>query len=150
MSTFIEELQHRRLIQQCSDLETVSRYLDRISISFYLGIDPTASSLHCGHLLPILLAKRLALAGHQALLLIGSGTAKIGDPSGKNEMRQILNVEDISANATAIQKQLRHLFSDCPTPPIFLDNAAWLDSLAYIPFLRDIGRHFFGQPHAWF
>ena len=144
-SKLISELQQRGLIEQCSDLEALTERLNRDTygpLPFYLGIDPTASSLHCGHLLPILLAKRLALQGHQPLLVLGGGTAKIGDPSGKTELRRMMSAEEIQANANAIQKQLEGLFADCPKKPIWLNNAEWLDSLNYIEFLRDIGCHF--------
>ncbi|MEM9424203.1 MAG: tyrosine--tRNA ligase [Spirochaetota bacterium] len=93
----------------------------------------------------MLLAKRLALAGHRPLLLIGSGTAKIGDPSGKTKMRKMLSREDIAANSQAIRGQLEQIFADCPAgsgKPLWLDNAEWLDKLNYIEFLRDIGTHF--------
>ena len=143
MKPLMDELQQRGLVQQCSNLEALSQRLRNGPLSFYLGIDPTAPSLHCGHLLPVLLAKRLALAGHQPLILVGSGTAKIGDPSGKTEMRQMLSKEGIDTNAQAIRRQLEPLFADCENKqPIWLDNADWLDSLNYIEFLRDIGRHF--------
>ena len=144
-SQFISELQQRGLIEQCSDLEALTARMDCEHygpLPFYLGIDPTASSLHCGHLLPILLAKRLALQGHQPLLVVGGGTAKIGDPSGKTELRRMMSTEEIESNANAIQTQLEGLFADCPTKPIWLNNADWLDSLNYIEFLRDIGCHF--------
>ncbi|WGK69307.1 tyrosine--tRNA ligase [Candidatus Haliotispira prima] len=139
-----DELQQRGLIQQCSNLPALTKRLERGSLPFYLGIDPTAPSLHCGHLLPVLLAKRLALSGHRPLMLVGSGTAKIGDPSGKTEMRKMLSKEDIDANAKAIQKQLEMVFADCPedAQPVWLNNADWLDGLNYIEFLRDIGCHF--------
>ena len=144
-SELISELQQRGLIEQCSDLVALTERLDihkHGPLPFYLGIDPTAPSLHCGHLLPIFLAKRLALQGHQLLLVVGGGTAKIGDPSGKTELRRMMSAEEIEANANAIQKQLEGLFADCPTKPIWLNNADWLDQLNYIEFLRDIGCHF--------
>ncbi len=144
-SELLNELRQRGLVQQCSNLAALQERLRRVAygpLPFYLGIDPTAPSLHCGHLLPVLLAKRLALAGHQPLLLLGSGTAKIGDPSGKSEMRQMLSKTDIDTNARAIQRQLEAVFADSPVSPIWLNNADWLDDLNYIKFLRDIGRHF--------
>ena len=142
-SKLINELQQRGLIEQCSDLEALTERMGKYDpLPFYLGIDPTAPSLHCGHLLPILLAKRLALQGHQPLLVLGGGTAKIGDPSGKTELRRMMSAKEIEINANAIQKQLEGLFADCPTKPIWLNNAEWLDSLNYIEFLRDIGCHF--------
>ncbi len=141
MTELIDELQQRGLIQQCSNLEAVNQMLE-YGLPFYLGIDPTYPSLHCGHLLPVLLAKRFAFAGHQPLLVLGSGTAKIGDPSGKTKMRKMLSAEDIATNAQAIRKQLEQVFADCDTKPIWLDNIDWLDNLNYIEFLRDIGFHF--------
>ena len=145
MNPILTELQQRGLIQQCSDLNALSERLDADKygpLPFYLGIDPTAASLHCGHMLPVLLAKRLALGGHQPLLLVGSGTAQIGDPSGKTEMRKMLTKQDIAANARSIRPQIEKIFADCPTQPIWFDNATWLDNLNYIEFLRHIGRHF--------
>lgn len=146
--TFFQELQDRGLIYQCSDPAALCQLLQPgRQTTFYLGIDPTAPSLHCGHLLPVLLALRLADQGHRAILLLGSATARIGDPSGKTEMRKLIEGKEIDRNVIQLRKQLEFLFrgvESSPRRPVFsiLENKDWLNELRYIDFLRDIGRHF--------
>ncbi len=110
----------------------------------YIGFDCTAPSLHVGHLVQLMTLRRLQQAGHRPILLMGGGTTKVGDPSGKDEMRRLLTPEQIDANKASILSGIRHLlkFGDGPSDAIMVDNAEWLDRLEYIPFLRDYGRHF--------
>lgn len=143
--SLFQELSLRGFIKQSSNEVALARLLNDKKVTFYLGIDPTGPSLHCGHLVPILLAKHLMQRGHQAIFLSGNGTAKIGDPSGKTEMRKLISSELIEENTMRQRKQLQAMFAqlDSSLPaPIYLGNAAWLDQLNYIQFLRDIGRHF--------
>jgi tyrosyl-tRNA synthetase len=110
----------------------------------YIGFDATAPSLHVGNLMQILKLRIMQQTGHKPIALVGGGTTKIGDPSGKDEMRQLRGVEEISANVARIKDLLSRFltFGDGPTDAILVDNAEWLDKLEYIPFLREIGRHF--------
>jgi tyrosyl-tRNA synthetase len=110
----------------------------------YIGFDATAPSLHVGNLVQIMMLRRLQQAGHKPIVLMGGGTTKIGDPSGKDESRKLLPAETIQANIASIRRIFEHflVFGDGPTDAIMPDNAEWLDSLDYIPFLRDVGLHF--------
>ena len=113
------------------------------SLSCYAGFDPTADSLHVGHLLPVMALAHMQRCGHRPIVLVGGGTALIGDPSGKNEMRRILSRDEVSSNAECIKKQMsRYISFEAPDTALCLDNADWLTPLNYIDFLRDIGRHF--------
>src|SRR5262249_11434541 len=104
----------------------------------------TGPSLHVGHMMGIMLLRRWQQAGHKPIVLLGGGTTKVGDPSGKDEARQLLSQEQITANMASIRKVFANFltFDDSPAGAIMVNNAAWLDTLEYIPFLRDIGRHF--------
>ena len=110
----------------------------------YIGFDATAPSLHVGSLVQIMLLRRLQQAGHKPIVLMGGGTTKVGDPSGKDESRKLLTDEAINANIAAIRRIFERFltFGDGPTDAIMVDNADWLDTLEYIPFLRDVGQHF--------
>lgn len=142
MNETLELLKRRGFFQQCTDLEGLSAKMDKGVISFYAGIDPTFKSLHIGHMLPIFALKHLCKAGHNGFILVGGGTARIGDPSGKTESRKMLSYEQIDENSEAIIKQLdKFLHSDCNTV-FFADNKEWFGNLNYIDFLRDIGVHF--------
>jgi tyrosyl-tRNA synthetase len=117
--------------------------LARDALSFYIGFDPTASSFHVGNLLPIMAMLHMQRAGHRPIVILGGGTAMVGDPSGKTEMRQLLSPETIAANAQALQQQVaRYLNFEGEHAACMLNNADWLGELNYIAFLRDIGRHF--------
>ncbi|HVV27878.1 MAG TPA: tyrosine--tRNA ligase [Rhizomicrobium sp.] len=113
-------------------------------VTAYIGFDCTANSLHVGSLVQLMTLRRLQQAGHKPILLMGGGTTKAGDPSGKDETRQLLSSEQIEANKQGILSGIRHLlkFGDGPSDAILVDNAEWLDRLEYIPFLREVGRHF--------
>ncbi len=142
MRSGLEELKQRGFVQQCSDWETLSTLMSEKPIPFYVGFDPTGESLHVGHLVPVFAMAHLARAGHKPIALIGGGTARIGDPSGKTEMRRMLSVEQIERNAGKIRAQLEGFLERQGLTAEFVDNADWLVDLNYIEFLRDIGRHF--------
>lgn len=135
-------LKARGFVAQVTDEPAVRELLARERVTFYIGFDPTASSLHCGSLVPIMAMANLQRAGHKPLGLIGGGTAMVGDPSGKTEMRQMLSSESISANGDGILGQLRRYLNLDGDAGMAANNADWLLKLNYIEFLRDIGRYF--------
>lgn len=135
--TLYEELKWRGLIYQETD-ESLEKKLNESSLTFYIGTDPTADSLHVGHLMANLVAKRLEDHGHKPILVIGGGTGLIGDPSFKADERQLLSIETSLKNAAGIEKQIKHLL---PTATV-VNNYEWLSSLNAIEFLRDLGKHF--------
>ncbi len=143
-SLFLTTLAERGYIHQMTDAAGLdARAADGI-VSAYCGFDCTAPSLHIGNLVSIMLLRRLQQSGHRPIVLMGGGTTKVGDPSGKDDARKMLTVEDIAANKASIKTAFESFltFGDGPTDAILVDNADWLDSLAYIPFLRDVGKHF--------
>ncbi len=142
--SLLQLLNDRGLIFQLTDEQAVSDILDKPPISFYVGFDPTAGSLHLGHLVPIMIAKYLQNAGHKPHILIGDGTALIGDPSGRSTERTYESVETIEEWACYIGKQMKTLldFEDSTSGAVLLQNSCWLSNLNYIDFLRDIGKHF--------
>jgi len=131
----------RGFIEQVTDLRIRDR-LGEGPVTCYIGFDPTATSLHVGSLVPIMALAHMQRQGHRPIALVGGGTALIGDPSGKTEMRQILKREQVDANAESLKKQLSNYISFSDKGAVLLNNADWLTSLNYIEFLRDIGRHF--------
>lgn len=143
-SDFLRTLQERGFIHQCTDLAGLDERAAKGPIIAYIGFDCTADSLHVGSLLPIMMLRWLQKTGHKPIVLMGGGTTKIGDPSGKDEARQLLTDEAINANMAGIKRIFgRYLsFGDGPTDAVMVNNADWLDELKYIPLLRDIGRHF--------
>ena len=143
-SDFLRTLQERGFIHQCTDLAGLDERAAKGPIIAYIGFDCTADSLHVGSLLPIMMLRWLQKTGHKPIVLMGGGTTKIGDPSGKDEARQLLTDEAINANMAGIKRIFgRYLaFGDGPTDAVMANNADWLDELKYIPLLRDIGRHF--------
>ncbi len=132
----------RGFIEQVTDEELVKELLARESVTCYIGFDPTATSLHIGSLVPIMALSHMQRAGHRPIALVGGGTALIGDPSGKTEMRQILTRDKINRNAEAIRNQLSRYIDFADNKALLLNNADWLAGLNYIEFLRDVGRHF--------
>ena len=138
----LEELKARGFIQQCTAIEELEKLLSSEVVSFYCGFDPTGPSLHVGHMIPLFAMAHLNRAGHRAIALVGGGTALIGDPSGKTEMRKIQTKEQISSNARQMRKQIAKFIDFESGSAIMLDNSEWLVGLNYIDFLRDIGRHF--------
>ena len=142
MANIYEELKQRGFVYQCTDEESVAALLQQEPLTFYIGFDPTADSLHVGSLIPILAMVHLQRAGHRPIGLTGGGTAMVGDPSGKTEMRKILTVDSIRENAGHMSKQLQRFMVLDGDKGISLDNSDWLLDLNYVEFLREIGRHF--------
>ncbi|HWA68747.1 MAG TPA: tyrosine--tRNA ligase [Rhizomicrobium sp.] len=143
-SDFLRTFAARGAYYDCSAPEELDRLFASERVTAYIGFDCTADSLHVGSLVQLMTLRRLQQAGHKPILLMGGGTTKAGDPSGKDETRQLLTGEQIEANKQSILSGISHLlqFGDGPSDAILVDNAEWLDKLDYIPFLRDVGRHF--------
>ena len=142
MNKALKILQERGFIQQCTDLQTLSDRMDKGQIAFYTGTDPTGPSLHIGHMVPIFALKHLCREGHKGVVLVGGGTSRIGDPSGKTEMRKMLSYDELDKNAVSIQKQIEKFLAEDIGNVRFVNNKDWLADLNYIDFLRDIGSHF--------
>ncbi|WP_430512008.1 tyrosine--tRNA ligase [Pannonibacter phragmitetus] len=143
-SGFLKVLNERGFIHQMSDAEGLDKLLSTETVTAYIGFDCTAPSLHAGSLVTIMMLYWLQQTGHRPIALMGSGTTRVGDPTGKDESRKILSDEDIETNKAGIRKIFDRLltFGDGPKDAIMLDNADWLMKLNYVEFLRDIGRHF--------
>jgi tyrosyl-tRNA synthetase len=143
-SDFLRLLQARGQLHQATDESALDALLQGTCIPGYIGFDCTGPSLHVGHMLQIMTLRRLQQTGHKPIVVMGGGTTKIGDPSGKDEMRQVLSAEIIESNKQKILGTFSRFltFGEGSGDAIMVDNAAWLDPLAYIPFLREIGRHF--------
>ena len=141
---FLLELLSRGYLNQCTDIDKLDVICNKKSISGYIGFDCTASSLHVGSLLQIMILKLMQKYGHRPIVLLGGGTTLIGDPSGKDSTRKILEQDQIKNNIRSIKKVFNKILdnSNKNTSPIFVDNADWLTKLNYIQFLRDIGSHF--------
>ena len=141
---FLLEMQSRGYLNQCTDLSKLDDVCNKQSITAYIGFDCTASSLHVGSLLQIMILKLMQKYGHQPIVLLGGGTTLIGDPSGKDSTRKIIDQIEIKKNIQNIKKVFNKILdtSNKNTKPIFVDNAEWLTKLNYIQFLRDIGSHF--------
>ena len=144
MNKFLKEFKDRGLYYQSTDDDGLSSYLDKNKIKAYIGFDCTAESLHVGSLLQIMCLRLLQKHGHQPIVLIGGGTTRIGDPSGKDKTRKILEEKNINRNIKNIEKILKKFLNDTDdkTKPIFVNNYDWLKQLNYISFLREIGKHF--------
>ena len=141
MENVFEILETRGFIEQVTDRGQVEELLQSPT-TCYIGFDPTARSLHVGSLLPIMSLVHMQMAGHRPTVVIGGGTALVGDPSGKIEMRPIMTRQEIDENADAIKRQLSRFIDFSDGRALMLNNAEWLTNLSYIDFLRDIGRHF--------
>jgi len=143
-SDLLRLLEARGYIHQLTDAEGLDALAARQIVPGYIGFDPTAPSLHVGHLVSIMMLRQLQKAGHKPIVLMGGGTGKIGDPSFKDEARKLLTTDTIAQNVGSIKSVFERFltFGDGPTDAIMADNADWLDRLEYIPFLRDIGQHF--------
>ncbi len=144
MNKFLKEFKDRGFFYQCTDDNKLSALLDKKKIRAYIGFDCTAESLHVGSLLQIMCLRLLQKHGHQPIVLLGGGTTRIGDPSGKDKTRKILSEEEIEKNSKNIKKNLEKFLNTKKksTKPIFVNNFEWLKNLKYISFLRDIGKHF--------
>jgi len=143
-SEFLNTLSERGFIHQCSDFDALDAKLKSGRQSAYVGYDATATSLHVGNLISIMMLSWFQKTGHKPVTLMGGGTTKVGDPSGKDDARKMLSVADINNNITSIQQAFSKFMSygQGPTDAIMTNNAAWLDTLNYIEFLRDVGKHF--------
>ena len=142
-SSLLKLLDERGYIHQVTDAAALDALAQSEVVTGYIGFDATAPSLHVGNLVSIMLLRRLQQAGHRPIVLMGGGTTKVGDPSGKDEGRKLLTEEQIDANIASIRRVFaRFLDFDGPAAAIMVNNADWLDGLNYIPFLRDVGRHF--------
>ena len=143
-SEFLRNLAARGAIHQITDAATLDAKAADGIVTGYIGFDATADSLHVGNLVGIMLLRRLQQAGHRPIVLMGGGTTKVGDPSGKTETRQLLTDAQIAANIASIKETFSNYlrFDDSPTGAIMVDNDDWLAGLEYIPFLREVGRHF--------
>ena len=143
-STLLKLLDARGYIHQLTDAAALDALAQKEVVPGYIGFDATAPSLHVGSLLQIMLLRRMQQAGHKPIVLMGGGTTKVGDPSGKDESRKLLTHEEIDANIAGIRRVFERFltFGDGPTDAIIVNNADWLDTVEYIPFLREVGKHF--------
>jgi tyrosyl-tRNA synthetase len=143
-SDFMRIVHERGMVHQTSDAARLDELLSTGTRTAYIGFDCTADSLHVGHLLQIMLLRWWQKTGHKPIALMGGGTTKVGDPSGRDETRQLLTAERIDANMAEIKKSFANYltFGSGPTDAVMANNAEWLDTLLYIPLLRDVGRHF--------
>jgi tyrosyl-tRNA synthetase len=142
MANLVDTLRERGFIEQTTHDEELREVFDTQRVTGYIGFDPTAASLHIGSLVPIMALAHLQRAGHRPIALVGGGTGMVGDPSGKTEMRKMLALEEIEHNVAGIKQQLSRFLDFSDGRALLVNNAEWLTPLAYIPFLRDIGRHF--------
>jgi len=143
-SEFLRTFVARGAYYDCSSPEDLDALFGKERVTAYIGFDCTAKSMHIGNLVQLMTLRRLQQAGHRPILLMGGGTTKAGDPSGKDETRLILSPQQIEENKQSMLSGVRHLlkFGDGPSDAVMVDNAEWLDRLEYIPFLREVGRHF--------
>ena len=143
-SEFLKRMQWRGFLQQTTDIKNLDGELKSGCVAAYLGFDATASSLHVGSLLQIMLLRHYQQCGHKPIVLVGGGTTKVGDPSGKDASRQLLTQEVIDGNIAGITQVFSKFlkFGDGPTDAVLINNDEWLSSLQYLDFLRDYGRHF--------
>ena len=140
--TIYDELVTRGLIAQVTDEEEIKELINNGKATFYIGFDPTADSLHVGHFMALCLMKRLQMAGNKPVVLIGGGTAMIGDPSGRTDMRQMMTTETIAHNVDCFKKQMSRFIDFSEDKAILVNNADWLMGLNYVELLRDVGPHF--------
>jgi tyrosyl-tRNA synthetase len=143
-SSLMRLLDERGYIHQLTDAEAFDALAEKEVVTAYIGFDATAPSLHVGSLVQIMMLRRLQQTGHKPIVLMGGGTTKVGDPSGKDESRKLLTAEQIEENIAGIRRVFEHFltFGDGPTDAVMMNNAQWLDGLQYIEFLREVGRHF--------
>ncbi|WP_119419531.1 tyrosine--tRNA ligase [Desertibaculum subflavum] len=143
-SAFLAAMIDRGFMHQCTDLEGLDAAAMKGVVTGYIGFDCTAPSLHVGSLVQIMILRWMQQTGHRPIVLMGGGTTKVGDPSGKDESRRLLTDDDIAGNMAGIKQVFAKFlkFGNGPTDAVMVNNADWLDKLAYIPFLREVGRHF--------
>lgn len=140
--TVFDELQARGLLAQLTDEEEIKELINNGKATFYIGFDPTADSLHVGHFMALCLMKRLQMAGNKPIALIGGGTAMIGDPSGRTDMRQMMTKETIAHNVECFKKQMSRFIDFSEGKALLVNNADWLLDLNYVDVLREVGPHF--------
>lgn len=138
----IDTLHERGFIENTTHDKEIRDWLGTNGVTGYIGFDPTASSLHVGSLIPIMALAHMQRHGHRPIALVGGGTGLVGDPSGKTEMRKMLTIDQVNSNAEGIKKQLSQFVDFENGKALLINNADWLTKLSYIPFLRDVGRHF--------
>ncbi len=143
-SDLLNTLSERGYLHQVTDASALDALANKGIVPAYIGFDATAPSLHVGSMVQIMMLRRLQQTGHKPIVVMGGGTTKVGDPSGKDESRKILTSEGINANIASIRTVFERFltFGDGPTDAVMVDNADWLDRLEYVPFLRDVGKHF--------
>ena len=140
--TIFDELKARGLLAQLTDEEEIKELINNGKATFYIGFDPTADSLHVGHFMALCLMKRLQMAGNKPIALIGGGTAMVGDPSGRTDMRQMMTPETIQHNVDCFKKQMERFIDFSDGKALLVNNADWLMNLNYVELLRDVGAHF--------
>ena len=140
--TVYEELVARGLIAQVTDEDEIKEMINNGKAVFYIGFDPTADSLHVGHFMALCLMKRLQMAGNRPIALIGGGTARIGDPSGRSDLRQMMTPETIQHNCDCFKKQMSRFIDFSEGKALMVNNADWLNGLNYIEVLLEVGAHF--------
>lgn len=140
--TLYDELVARGLIAQVTDEAEIRELINNGKATFYIGFDPTADSLHVGHFMALCLMKRLQMAGNKPIALIGGGTAMVGDPSGRTDMRQMMTPENIQHNCDCFKKQMSRFIDFSDNKALMVNNADWLMDLNYIEVLREVGAHF--------
>ncbi len=138
----LQEFKDRGMLAQITNEEAVKELFEKEKISFYIGFDPTADSLHVGHFMQMKIMSHMQKAGHRPVVIFGGGTAMIGDPSGKNDMRKMMTKETIQHNVDCFKEQMAKFIDVSDGKAIFVDNADWLLNLNYVEFIRDIGKHF--------
>ena len=142
MSNVLDELLDRGYIKQFTHEAETREFLEKEKITFYIGFDPTADSLHVGHFIALMFMAHMQRAGHRPIALLGGGTAMVGDPSGKTDMRKMLTKEQIQHNVDSIKKQMERFIDFSDDKAILVNNGEWLLNLNYVDFLRDVGTHF--------
>ena len=141
MANVLDELLERGYIKQFTHEDETRELLEKEKITFYIGFDPTADSLHVGHFIAMMFMAHMQKAGHRPIALLGGGTAMVGDPSGKTDMRSMLTKEQIEHNVSCIKKQMEKFIDFSDDKAILVNNADWLLNLNYVDFLRDVGKY---------